>query len=524
MSHFENWQIRKPAISASGGIVVSQHYKASKIGAAVLEDGGNAIDAAIAASFAIGVLEPWQSGLGGVGHMVVSPADGTAFSIDFAARAPLALEAEDYRLTGEPARGMFGWPAVIDDRNLEGPFSIGVPGQVAGMTLAHREFGSLPWRRLLEPAVRCAREGLEVDWYLTLKIASAAAGLARYPASSACYLRDGHAPASDWSGAASPILLEDQAATLELLAERGGDDFYRGELARRIAVGFATVGSRLSRDDLAAYRAEIAPIEALHYRDADILTSSALTAGPALARALSLFAGQSAVDGVTCPDARFFSRIADALTQTYAERIDGTAPAADARRGTCTTHISVVDRHGNAVALTQTLLSMFGSKVTLPHTGIVMNNAIMWFDPRPGKANSIKPGAVPLSNMCPTVIKRATGDVLALGASGGRRIMPAVMQLISYLIDCGMSIEDAIHFPRLDVSGDPWVTLDERLDASVSHAIGATREVRHAANLIAPNLFGCPNVVLRDAGTRQLTGGAFVSSPWSAAVAERDAR
>ncbi|CAM2342982.1 gamma-glutamyltransferase family protein [Burkholderia vietnamiensis] len=523
MTHLENWQIRKAAISASGGIVVSQHYKASSIGAAVLEDGGNAVDAAIAASFAIGVLEPWQSGLGGVGHMVVAPAGRTAFSIDFAARAPLALEADDYRLTGEPARGMFGWPAVVDDRNLEGPFSIGVPGQVAGMTLAHRECGSLPWRRLVEPAVRCAREGLEIDWYLTLRIASVAAGLARYPASSACYLRDGHAPASDWAGAALPIVLEEQAATLEAIAERGGDDFYRGALARLIAADFAAVGSRLSFDDLAAYRAEITPIEALRYRDASILTSSALTAGPALTRALSLFARQADADGTARPDARFFSRIADALTQTYAERIGGAAPGDDARRGTCTTHISVVDRHGNAVALTQTLLSMFGSKVTLPQTGIVMNNAVMWFDPRPGKANSIMPGAVPLSNMCPTVVKRATGDVLALGASGGRRIMPAVMQLIAYLVDCGMSIEDAIHFPRLDASGDPWVTIDDRFDASVSQAIGATHEVRRAANLVAPNLFGCPNVVLRDGQTRQLTGGAFVSSPWSAAVAERDA-
>ncbi|WP_176045602.1 gamma-glutamyltransferase [Burkholderia sp. BCC1644] len=524
MTHFENWQVRKPAISASGGIVVSQHYKASSIGAVVLEEGGNAIDAAIAASFAIGVLEPWQSGLGGVGHMVVAPADGAAFSIDFAARAPLALEPDDYRLTGEPARGMFGWPAVVDDRNLEGPFSIGVPGQVAGMTLAHREFGSLPWRRLVEPAVRCARDGLEIDWYLTLKIAAAAAGLARYPASKACYLRDGHVPASDWSGVASPITLENQAVTLEALAERGGDDFYRGALARRIATDFTTVESRLSLDDLAAYNAEISQIDALHYRDAAIMTSSALTAGPALTRALALFEQQSTDGGIAHPDAQFLSRISDALTRTYAERIGGAAPADDARRGTCTTHISVVDRHGNAVALTQTLLSMFGSKVTLPHTGIVMNNAVMWFDPRPGKANSIVPGAVPLSNMCPTVVKRATGDVLALGASGGRRIMPAVMQLITYLIDCGMSIEDAIHFPRLDVSGDPWVTVDDRMDMSVSDAIGKTHEVRRAANLIAPNLFGCPNVVMRNAGTRQLTGGAFVSSPWSTAVAERDAR
>ena len=518
MTHFENWQIRKPVVSASGGIVVSQHYKASRIGAAVLEEGGNAIDAAIAASFAIGVLEPWQSGgrRGAYGRRA-----GRRNRIQHRLRGegPVGARLDDYRLTGESARGMFGWPAVVDDRNLEGPFSIGVPGQVAGMTLAHREFGSLPWRRLVEPAVRCAREP-EVDWYLTFKVASAAPG-PRYPASAACYLPGGHVPASDWSGAAPPIMLEHQAATLEALAERGGED-----LPRRACppdrCRFRGGGIAPSIDDLAAYGAEIKQIEALCYRDATILTSSELTAGPALACALSLFARQPAGDDMAVPDARFFSRIADALAQTYAERIGAGAPTDDARRGTCTTHISVVDRHGNAVALTQTLLSMFGSKVTLPQTGIVTNNAVMWFDPRPGNANSIKPGAVPLSNMCPTVIRRASGDVLALGASGGRRIMPAVMQLIAYLVDCGMSVEDAIHFPRLDVSGDPWVTVDERIEASVVNAIGATHEVRRAANLIAPNLFGCPNVVLRHAETRQLTGGAFVSSPWSAAAAERD--
>jgi gamma-glutamyltranspeptidase/glutathione hydrolase len=354
---------------------------------------------------------------------------------------------------------------------------------------------------------------------LTLKIAPVAAGLARYPGSSACYLRGRTRACVGLGGAASPIVLEDQAATLEAIAERGGDDFIvvRSLTNRR---RFRNRGSRLSFDDLAAYRAEITPIEALRYRDASILTSSALTAGPALTRALSLFARQADADGTARPDARFFSRIADALTQTYAERIGGAAPGDDARRGTCTTHISVVDRHGNAVALTQTLLSMSGSKVTLPQTGIVMNNAVMWFDPRPGSVNSIMPGAVPLSNMCLTVVKRATGDVLALGASGGRRIMPAVMQLgrVSGRLQHVDRGRDSLPASRCERR--PVVTIDDRFDASgcAGHRSGSRSQA--AANLVAPNLSGCPNVVLRDGQTRQLTG-ALVSSPWSAAARAR---
>ena len=321
VTHFENWQIRKPVVSASGGIVVSQHYKASRIGAAVLEEGGNAIDAAIAASFAIGVLEPWQSGgrRGAYGRRA-----GRRNRIQHRLRGegPVGARLDDYRLTGESARGMFGWPAVVDDRNLEGPFSIGVPGQVAGMTLAHREFGSLPWRRLVEPAVRCAREA-EVDWYLTFKVASAARRVIRRARHAICPVgtcprRTGPAPPAHHARASGR-----HAGGACRTGRRG---FYRGALARRIAADFAAVGSRLCIDDLAAYGAEIKQIEALCYRDATILTSSELTAGPALACALSLFARQPAGDDMAVPDARFFSRIADALAQTYAERIGAGAP------------------------------------------------------------------------------------------------------------------------------------------------------------------------------------------------------
>jgi gamma-glutamyltranspeptidase/glutathione hydrolase len=171
------------------------------------------------------------------------------------------------------------------------------------------------------------------------------------------------------------------------------------------------------------------------------------------------------------------------------------------------------------VALTQTLLSVFGSKVVLPETGILMNNGIMWFDPRPGQPNSLAPGKRPLTNMCPTVVDAGNGLRIAVGASGGRRIMPAVMQLISFLVDFGMSVDDACHQPRLDVSGTPLVTVDARLPAAISDTLAEGHQVARVQHGVYPALFACPNLVVHDPNRGINTGGAFVMSPWSKAVA-----
>ena len=150
------------------------------------------------------------------------------------------------------------------------------------------------------------------------------------------------------------------------------------------------------------------------------------------------------------------------LLQAYRERLDQQGEAGGGNLPSCTSHLSVVDRHGNLVALTQTLLSSFGSKLLAPGTGLLLNNGIMWFDPRPGRANSIAAGGRPLSNMCPA-LGLFGARRFALGASGGRRILPAVLQLTSFLADFGMSLADAFAQPRLDVSGPELVTLDARL-------------------------------------------------------------
>ncbi len=170
----------------------------------------------------------------------------------------------------------------------------------------------------------------------------------------------------------------------------------------------------------------------------------------------------------------------------------------DARDPGCTTHLAVVDRAGTMVSLTQTLLSLFGSKVVSPQTGILLNNGIMWFDPRPGRPNSMAPGKRPLANMCPVIATRHGKPWLALGASGGRRILPAVLQIASMLIDGGLDLETAFHEPRIDVSGEPHVTADRRLPPDVLAALAARFEVHRATPSLHPNLFACPTAVQRD--------------------------
>ena len=514
----ETWQIRKPAVESPNGMVASQHFEASEAGARVLAEGGNAVDAAVAAAFAIGTVEPFMSGLGGGGHMLVYlAAEKRAFDVDFSMRAPLALDPDDYGLVSGTDSDLFGWPAVVDDRNVVGPYSIAVPGFVAGMEAALERFGTRSWRDSLAPAIALARRGMTVDWYATLKIAAAAPQLRDYVESARVYLPGGHVPAGEWGGSVPRITLGGLAATLERLAEAGPRDFYEGQVAAQIVSDMEKLGGSLGAADLAEYQARIVPAQSFEYRNALVHAAVELTAGPTLRRTLDMLAACTSPG--RAPDAAMYSGYANSLLDAYAERLEALGDDGEASAPTCTTHMSIVDREGNMVALTQTLLSVFGSKVVLPETGILMNNGIMWFDPRPGQANSLAPGKRPLTNMCPTVVDAGNGRRIAVGASGGRRIMPAVMQLISFLVDFDMSVEDACHQPRLDVSGTPLVTVDARLSTAISDALAEEHKVSRAQYGVYPALFACPNLVVHDQSRGLNVGGAFVMSPWSKAVA-----
>lgn len=510
-------RVSKPALSTGQGIVSAQHRRAAEAGAQVLAAGGDAVDAAIATSFALGVLEPWMSGIGGGGAMVLYRAKEKRTSVvDFGMRSPGSLDLSDFPLSGAgKASDLFPWAQVVDDRNIHGPLAIAVPGVVDGMRIAHERHARMPWRDLLGPAIRLADEGLLVDWVTTQHIASAAADLRRYAGASDAYLVNGLPPVAAWSARTEVRLPQHRlAATLRRLADAGPRDLYEGDLARALAGEIGALGGRLSVDDLAAYRArEVAPL-VIDYRGARISATPELTAGPTLAHVLRLLSARLAPGGG--PDAQAYAAYAGALQEAYRFRLSRMGDQDGARAPACTTHFCVVDREGNIASVTQTLLSIFGARVNLPETGVLMNNGIMWFDPEQGNPNSLAPGKRCLTNYCPIVVEHGSRR-FALGASGGRRILPAVTQLLSFVVDYGDTLDMAFHRPRIDASEDVLVIGDEALPAPVQASLAARFDYVAQHRLTMPMKFACPTAVLR-AGTTN-TGATEPGVPWADAVA-----
>jgi len=244
-----------------------------------------------------------------------------------------------------------------------------------------------------------------------------------------------------------------------------------------------------------------------------------LTAGPSMASALGRLAHRRFERGGPRADA--FLAYAEVLREAYAQRLQ-TMGESLARAPSSTTHLNAIDRDGNMVALTQTLLSVFGSKVVLPATGILMNNGVMWFDPRPGAPNSLGPAKRPLTNMCPVIARREGRPWFAIGASGGRKIFPAVLQIASFLIDHGMNLEDAFHQPRIDASGGERVGVDPRLPQEVKRALSEKFPVHSSELAVYPTNFACPSAVLNDFLPGEHFGMSDVMSPWSGAAAEKE--
>ena len=442
-----------------------------------------------------------------------------AETIEFGMRAPRNLKLSDYPLQPEKKAGdLFPWIRVEDDRNIYGGTAIAVPGTVAGMELAHERYGKMDWAELLAPAIDLAEQGLLIDWYASLIIASATRQLAQDRDAADLFLIDGQWPnISGWTALADTRL--DQrvhAATLKRLAKAGARDFYEGEIARMIVEDVQAKGGSLSLDDLAGYRATATQPRTITYRDAVIHAPSGLSAGGELVSTLEQM--QQAFTPGDAPSAESYAALADALAAAYTHRLEtagdtGESPEAPA----CTTTFSVVDRHGNMVNVTQTLLSIFGSHVVSPQTGMLMNNGIMWFDPEPGKPNSLAPGKRCLMNVCPTVGQ--VGDrSFAIGASGGRKILAAVANLTSFITDFGMDLEAAFHTPRIDASGAGTIVADETLPREVLEALAGLGNVKTAKRTVHPYAFAVPAAVMRENGRN--CGATEIMSPWGDAISE----
>lgn len=488
--------LRKPVARGAGGVVAAHHRVAAQVGIDILRKGGNAVDAAIATGFASGVAEPWMSGIGGIGVMLVREAvSGRITVIDFGARSPQGLDPADFPVIGGADSDLFGWPIVEGNRNVIGAKAIAVPAMVAGHALAHERFGSKPWADLVMPAAEIAQTGVEVEWYSSLIVTTALTDLQGDPGCAEHFLR-GALPViqGPTAGAAAARLpWPALARSLRSIAEEGAATFYTGSIARALIADIKALGGYLSMDDLAAVKAQIQEPATLRYRDYDIAVAPQLNGGPTMLEAMTALQEAHAPSG-KAPDAAMYSAMADALKQAWTRRL---AEMGDRTpHPSSTTNFAVADAQGNVVVCTQTLLSLFGARVLSPETGILMNNGINWFDPRPEAVNAIGPGKRVLANYCPAI---ATGadDVIALGGAGGRKIIPAMMNLLCFMIDHGMSLEAAMHHPRIDVSGPDKVVADASLPQALLEELAARHEVTLADRVPYPINFTTASAVRR---------------------------
>ncbi len=512
-------QTRKTVIKTKGGVVAAQHRLAAEAGAEVLRAGGDAVDAAVATSFVIGVLEPWMSGPAGGGAMMLWRAgEEKAVAVNHGMRSPAGLRVEDFPLSGKGIAGdLFPWEEVVGNVNVQGAKAIAVPGVVDGLGQVHDRYGRMKWRDLIAPAIEHARKGMLVDWYAALCIASCTRMLAQDKDAAAVFLEDGQWPTiSGWTAMAEKRLNQSRMAeSLEIIARDGARALYDGDLGAAMARDVQDKGGYLSHDDLRSYHAELQTPLSFGYRDARFDVVNGLTAGPTFAHA---FAEMEKHQIETDADA--FDACASGLKSAYQYRLgsmghDGENPAAPGS----TTHFSVVDSDGNMVSQTQTLLSIFGSRVVSPSTGFLMNNGIMWFDPVQGRPNSLAPGKPCLMNVCP-IIGSSGEKRFAFGASGGRKIVSAVAQLSSFVADLGMDIDAAFHHPRIDVSGGTKLVADEALSPEILNRLRAVSDVVTAPRSVFPYAFACPAGVMRDGDTN--TGCTEIMSPWGDAALETE--
>ena len=471
---------RQP-VRARQGMVVAMEALAADVGVDVLKRGGNAVDAAVAVGFALAVTHPFAGNLGGGGYMLVRFADGRATFIDFRERAPAAASRDMYL----DAQGH----ATRD--SIEGWRSPGVPGTVRGFELALDKYGTRGWVDTLKPAIDLATRGFAVSYPLSESLKGSAA-LARDPESRRVFQRDGR-----FYDVGETLAQPALARTLQRLAKNGAAEFYEGETARRLAAEMSAHGGLISLRDLAGYRAEErAPLEG-RYKGITVLTAPPSSSGGiALLEMLGILEGTGYErHGLSSAAAIHYQAeamrrayadrneylgdpdfvdnpIARLLDRTYLARLRATidperaTPSRDVRPGLAprseqeqTTHFSVVDRWGNAVAVTYTLNGGFGNGITVPGLGFLLNNEMDDFASKPGTANmfglvqgetnAIAPGKRPLSSMAPTMLVRDGRLFMTAGAPGGSRIPTAVLQVILNVVDFEMNVQDAIDAPRV---------------------------------------------------------------------------
>ena len=470
----------KRPVHATRGMVVTNHPLASATGAEMLAAGGNAVDAAVGALFALSVVEPMMVGVFGAGHAQIFTPGGLHTVIDAYTTAPAAARPDMFRPLSET------WPSYMEAEGREnsvGLRSVGVPGTLAGWCEMLERFGTLDLATVMQPAIRHAERGFRVTGYLAECLAEAAPDLARFEASAGVFLPRG-APLRR-----GDLLVQgDYAATLRAIAEDGPAALYGGAIGRRVADHMAQAGGLITLEDLARYRTiERAPVHGT-YRGVTIAGCPPPTGGGIhliqmlnlletfdvralgfgtvdgihlLAEALKIaFADRAAATGdpafVEVPVARLISKDYARARRGQIEMGKARAHAAGVAAGAGsnhTTHLTVADAEGTVVAATQTINSLFGSRAMAPGTGMLLNNTMALFDPHPGHVLSVAPGKRMTSSMAPTIVLRDGRPAMALGLPGGVRIFACVLQALVNVLDHGMSLQEAVEAPRVWTQG-----------------------------------------------------------------------
>jgi gamma-glutamyltranspeptidase / glutathione hydrolase len=490
-------------------MVTANHRLAAEAGALILDRGGNAIDAAVATSFAVGVVEPAMSGLGGRGYMLIhAPCRGISVAIDGHERAPRSVTPDMFAPTDSRAHITAGWgplTPVDGDANATGHLAVAVPGVVAAVAIAHQRYGRLAWETVLEPAIALADEGFEVTVPLAVLIARHRPKLARFAATAAVFLRSGHAPAPG-----DRLIQSDLAASLRSIAERGAAEFYTGAIARAIGAEMEQAGGRLSERDLAEFAAREwgQPLRGT-YNEHIVLTLPESTGGITLLQILNLLEGYP-LQSLDAYGSEHLHLLLESMRVAFTDRLNvvddpasGAVPLqglaskgfADERRQSIrgeaasakvqpgdawpfnadrdTTHFCVVDGDATVVSMTQSIIDAFGSGVVVPGTGILLNSAMHNFNPVPGRVGSIAPWKRSAHYGTPTIVLRPDGQpLLAVGGAGGTKITTGVAQVLVSVVDDGLGIQQAIEAPRVHNEGWPS-QVDARLNADVRDRLAA---------------------------------------------------
>jgi gamma-glutamyltranspeptidase / glutathione hydrolase len=493
-------------VTADHGMVATDHWQASQIGAEVLKNGGNAVDAAIATSLALSVVRNQSTGIGGGGFMVIRLANGQTTVLDYRETAPAAAHQNMYL----DAQG-----AVIPGLSTVGYRAVGVPGLLAGISMASQKYGSKPLKALFQPAIQLAEQGFIADAHFR-EASETVMERGALPEFKRVFFKSGQKPYL----LGEKMKLPELAQSLKILADKGISEFYTGSLAKKIVAAMQQNGGLITAQDLANYQPQVRQPLKGTYRGYEILTMPPPSSGgTALIEMLNLLEPQAlGWNSSGFGSSHYVHTVAEVMKHAYADRAEflgdpafvkvpveeltskayatqlqtrlqaaqnhtlprnhygkkglsyssSKAPIED--HGT--THFSVMDRWGNVVAATETVNTYFGSLVVVPGTGILLNNQMDDFSSKPGvpnafglignAANAIAPGKKPLSSMTPTIVLKQGKPFMTVGASGGPRIITGTFQTILNVIDFGMNVSEAVSMPRFHHQWVPETLFIER--------------------------------------------------------------